>query len=154
MSAANRRRGHDCERAVAKYLRDRGYIDAETTRSKLGHDGATAPGDVSFHPLICLEVKDVAQSAWPTWCRQAVAEAPAGTVPVVVRRTRGVPDVGEWECRVQGWAWFRVTDQGPFDEWPGGREHSVDGWPWLGVPFASFVDALLAFDAADQAVTR
>lgn len=99
MSAANRRRGHDAERMVARWLRTQGWPDACTTRAKLGHDGATAPGDIDFHPLICLETKDVAASAWPTWCRQAVAEAREGMVPAVVRRTRGVPDVGQWECR-------------------------------------------------------
>lgn len=98
--ASNRRRGHDAERAVVRYLKERGFVDACTTRAKLGHDGATAPGDVDFHPLICLEVKDVAGSAWPTWCRQAAAEAPTGTVPVVVRRTRGARDAGLWQCRI------------------------------------------------------
>lgn len=44
--AASRRRGHNAERAVVRYLRDRGYPDAHTTRSQLGHDGFHAPGDV------------------------------------------------------------------------------------------------------------
>jgi len=112
--AASRRRGHDAERKVARYLRDQGWPDACTTRQKLGHDGATAPGDIDWHPLICLEVKDVKATAWPTWCRQAAAEAPVGTVPVVVRKTRGVGDVGAWECRVDthpihGWSDIPAT---------------------------------------------
>lgn len=96
MSAANRRRGANAERAVVTYLRAEGWPD---TRRDLAGDGRQ-PGDIDWHPLICLEVKDRAASSWPTWCRQATAEARAGTHPVVVRRTRGVPDAGHWEARL------------------------------------------------------
>ena len=147
MSAANRRRGHDAERAVVKYLRENGYPDACTTRSKLGHDGSSPAGDVDFHPLICCEVKDVARSAWPSWCRQAVAEAREGMVPVVVRRTRGVPDVGAWECRWPEWA---ALGDGPLVSPMPARYRSlvrsaeeperVRGDWWMGEPFASFVE--------------
>jgi hypothetical protein len=76
---SNRNRGARAEVQVVNWLRDH--------------------GDLDFHPLLVVEVKDCAASAWPTWCRQAAAAAPPGTVPVVVRRTRGNPDVGMWECR-------------------------------------------------------
>lgn len=100
--ATNRRMGHETERRVVRWLRQVGWPDACTTRAKLGHDGWSAPGDVSFHPLIVLEVKDVQSgSRWPTWCRQAVAASAPGQVPCVVRRTRGNPDVAAWETRVQ-----------------------------------------------------
>lgn len=93
--AASRRKGHQAERDVAAYLRSRGYVDAETTRRRLGHDGAHAPGDVVGIPGLVIEVKDIASSAWPTWCKQAQAEA--GDRPwVVVRRLRGCRDVGLW----------------------------------------------------------
>lgn len=92
---ANRRRGHDAERAVVRYLRAHGWSDACTTRSKLGHDGSHTAGDVDFAPGVALEVKDVAQARWPSWRAQCVAEA-GGRIPVVVRRTRGVTDVGQW----------------------------------------------------------
>jgi hypothetical protein len=108
MSAANRTRGHNAERAVVKYLKANGFPDACTTRAKLGHDGATAPGDIDFHPLVALEVKDVASSSWPSWCRQAAAEARPGMVPVVVRRTRGVTDVGAWPVRAQWRPWLDI----------------------------------------------
>ncbi len=97
MSAANRRRGHDCERAIVTWLKGRGYPDAYTTRSKLGHDGAHAPGDVVGPVGLVIEAKDVAASAWPSWCRQAEEEA-NGRPWVVVRRLRGNPDVGSWPC--------------------------------------------------------
>lgn len=154
MSAANRRRGHDAERAVAKYLRDNGWPDACTTREKLGHDGATAPGDIDFHTLVTLEVKDVASSAWPSWCRQALAGSRPGMIPMVVRRTRGVPHVGLWECRFRAVAWQQVTDHAPIVIRAG---HFVDvdplGTYWYSTTFAAFTDALARFDATDG-VTR
>ncbi len=94
---AARRRGHVAECRVAAYLRDHGFPDAATSRSALGHDGTRQPGDIVGVPGLCIDVKDVARSAFPTWLRQARAEAePGGLIPVVVRRTRGNPDVGEW----------------------------------------------------------
>jgi hypothetical protein len=42
----------------------------------------------------------VAKTAWPEWCRQAVAQSKPGTIPMVVRRTRGVTDVGRWVVRL------------------------------------------------------
>ena len=97
MSAANRTRGHTAERNVAAWLRDHGYPDARTTRSTLGHDGAHAPGDVIGPVGLVIEVKDVAASSYPSWCKQAEAEA-NGRPWVVVRRKRGVTDVGLWPC--------------------------------------------------------
>lgn len=101
---AARTRGHSAERRVAAHLRDHGFPDAATSRSALGHDGTRQPGDIVGVPGLCISVKDVAGSAFPTWLRQARAEAePAGLIPVVVRRTRGNPDVGEW-IAVADWA--------------------------------------------------
>lgn len=112
MGSAERRRGADAERAVVRYLRDNGYPDA---RRYLAGDGRQ-PGDIDFHPLVCLEVKDVERSAWPTWCRQALAEARPGMVPVVVRRTRGVADVGAWEVRYWRRGWDDATDRAPITD--------------------------------------
>lgn len=133
MSAANRRRGHDCERNVCAYLRSQGWPDACTTRSKLGSDGTNTPGDIDFEPGVCLEVKDVAKSAWPSWRAQCVAEA-QGRVPVVLRRTRGQRDVGQWRCQV------RVAD------WPDLADSAVPcartGTDWCELPFAEVVAEL------------
>lgn len=93
---ANRRRGADAERAVVAWLRRHGYPDA---RRYLAGDGRQ-PGDIDAIPGVCIEVKDCASSAWPTWCRQARAEAGPHRVAVVVRRLRGAPDVGSWPCAV------------------------------------------------------
>lgn len=90
---ANRRRGADAERAVVAWLRANGYPDA---RRYLAGDGRQ-PGDIDGVSGVVIEVKDVASSAWPTWRAQVLAEA-GGRIPVVVRRTRGVADVGAWEA--------------------------------------------------------
>jgi hypothetical protein len=140
--AASRRKGHETERMIARWLRDNGFPDACSTRSKLGSDGTRTPGDVDFHPLITLESKNVASSSWPTWCRQAAAEAPPGTVPVVVRRTRGVTDVGLWECRVMWPAWLLAAGDSPL---PGARL-KVDLYTWKVMPFADLVAAVRALD--------
>lgn len=142
MSAANRRKGHETERMIARWLRLNGFPDACTTRSKLGSDGTRTPGDVDFHPLITLESKDVKGSAWPTWCRQAAEEAPPGTVPVVVRRTRGVTDVGQWECRVEQrhalqWAGWFLNGKATSDR--------AGGW-WQPMPFADLIAAVRELD--------
>ena len=47
---ANRRRGADAERSVVEFLRRSGWPDA---RRYLAGDGRQ-PGDIDFHPLICL----------------------------------------------------------------------------------------------------
>jgi hypothetical protein len=93
--AASRRRGADAERKVVNWLRDNGYPDA---RRYLAGDGRQ-PGDIDAIPGVTIEVKDVAGSAWPSWCRQAATQAGPDRVPIVVRRTRGVPDVAQWLAR-------------------------------------------------------
>lgn len=71
-------------------------------------------------------------------------------VPVVVRRTRGVHDVGAWECRVQ----FRalINALGPVDVFkvaPGPLHYwsKVDGCRWWWVSMADLVAAVKAVDA-------
>lgn len=143
----NRNHGHETERMVCRYLREQGWPDACSTRSKLGTDGTRTPGDVDWHPLIVLETKSVARSAWPTWCRQAAAEAPPGTIPVVLRRTRGVTDVGAWECR--------VMDRGTLDlhRTNGGviAGSFVDGVMWRHSAFADLVAAVRQLDTEGAA---
>ena len=137
MSAAQRNRGARAEVAVVNYLRDQGWPDA---RRYLAGDGRQ-PGDIDWHPLVCLEVKDVKRSSWPTWCRQAAAEARPGMVPVVVRRTRGVTDVGEWSVRLpEGMA--VETDCMTVGGW-----EEIDGYPWIVTTMAELVAAVKAVDA-------
>jgi len=93
--AANRRRGADAERMVVNYLRANGYPHA---RRHLAGDGRQ-PGDIDGVPFTCIEVKDRKSSSWPGWQRQAQLEAGDNRRAVVVRRTRGNPNVGEWVAR-------------------------------------------------------
>ena len=92
----NRDRGGRAEREVVKAAQAAGFPNAR----RYGAGDGRQPGDVDLQtdaPLVCLEVKDVASSSWPTWLRQAAAEAaPRNLVPVVVRRTRGLPDAAKW----------------------------------------------------------
>ena len=138
MSAANRNRGARAEVQVVNFLRSQGWEDA---RRYLAGDGRQ-PGDIDWHPLITLEVKDVASSSWPSWCRQAAGEARPGMVPVVVRRVRGVPDVGAWPIRLP-LHWFGLWDQfAPL--------HSVSdcdhAW-WVESTMGELVAAVKAVDA-------
>lgn len=130
--AASRNRGARAERAVVNYLRT-WWPDA---RRVLAGDGRQ-DCDVTFHPRVSLEVKDVAGSSWPSWCRQAVAQSKPGTIPMVVRRARGVTDVGRWVVRLP------VGDlpvSGAYCPMPG-----VDG-VWVETSLAHVVHVLLVED--------
>ena len=141
MGSAERRRGADAERAVVRYLRGRGH----EARRYLAGDGRQ-PGDVDWHPLVCLEVKDRASSSWPSWCRQAVAEAPEGTVPAVVRRTRGIADPGAWVCRVLLTEWVLVLGR----TYLVGPVYDYDDRLWIVTTLAGLVSAVERHDALDR----
>jgi len=97
--ATSRRKGNEYERKVARYLRDRGFEGQSTTRNTLGHGGTKQPGDVYVDGPVCvsIECKNVTETSWPAWLRQAARQA--GTdVPVVVRKTHGSSDVGNDIC--------------------------------------------------------
>lgn len=149
----NRDSGHRYELAVCHYLQAQGWPDACTTRSKLRHAGTRTPGDIDWHPLITLEVKSRIESRWPTWCRQAAAEAPPGTIPVVVRRTRGVTDVGQWECRVMDQDFVLPFSRSLPDFVPAlaGSPLRYSGAWWFRLPFADLVAAVRRLDTEGAA---
>lgn len=144
MAARSRTRGRRSETMVANYLRQ-WWPDA---RRVLAGDGKQHC-DVEFHPLVSLEVKALAATtAWPTWCRQAAAQAHPGTVPVVVHRTPGVLDVAAWPIRARLVDWIATlgsTDcEGVMvDRGDGVREQ------WLTATMADLVTALQAVDTDD-----
>lgn len=152
--AANRRRGADAERAVVNHLRTNGWPDA---RRYLAGDGRQ-PGDIDWHPLVSLEVKDVKNTTWPTWCRQAVAAARPGLIAAVVRRERGQGDVGLWPCRVRATivgSGDSVYASGQVAEWLGGGWNLTRGVPgdpglWLSGTFDRLLAAVAAVDAGGQ----
>jgi hypothetical protein len=142
---SNRNRGARAEVQVVNHLIEHGFPSA---RRVLAGDGRQ-PYDVVWHPLIALDVKDWAKPSWGVWCRQAAAAAPPGTVPVVVRRTRGNPDVGMWECRVEeeSWVWWASerppgTCADPL--WVIGSLH------WCSLPFADLIAAVRQLDEVDR----
>lgn len=130
---ANRRRGADAERAVVAWLRANGWEDA---RRYLAGDGRQ-PGDIDGVPGVVIEVKDVSSSAWPTWRAQVLAEA-GGRVPVVVRRTRGVTDVGQWEAETTVDTWWSLPGGGRGTAMPCKRTECV----WVRLPFGELMEAL------------
>ena len=97
---------------------------------------------MSFHPLIVLEVKNLTASAWPTWCRQAVAASAPGQVPCVVRRTRGVADVAAWETRLPVGALHELGVVLVAD-----RLEMVDGEPWAVTDMAALASMVRGIDA-------
>jgi hypothetical protein len=104
---SSRRRGADAERRVAAWLRQNGWADA---RRSLAGDGRQATDIDIGDPRVGLEVKDRARSSWPSWQRQAAESGRA--ILVVVRRSRGVGDVGRWEARLSidgGGTWRECT---------------------------------------------
>lgn len=125
IGAANRTRGANAERAVVRYLRANGFPGA---RRYLAGDGRQ-PGDIDFHPDVCLEVKDVESSRWPTWRAQALAEARPGQLVVVVRRVRGVTDVGQWEAQTAAGGPIEVGTSMADAVWCSRTESSWWRWP-------------------------
>ncbi len=142
---AARTRGYRAELAVVAWLRRVGWPDARTTRSGLGHSGTRQPGDVSWHPLIVLEVKDVATSAWPTWCRQVAQEAGPLQVPCVVRKTRGSSDVASWEVRVRLDEWVELLG-GDTDREVHRVDQDGETWLWASVSMDALANAVAAVD--------
>ena len=136
---ASRDRGARAERAVVTYLRGRGFDQA---RRHHGADGR-APGDIMGVPGVCIEVKDRASSAWPSWREQLLAECPPGDIAVLVRRVRGIGDVGRWDAELplRDWAWIG----GPKPVGGSGQVRTIctrTRETWVRVPFADVIELL------------
>ena len=109
LGKANRRKGHDAERAVARWLRDNGWPGAERA-VRTGYAGVTRsiadPGDITGTPGIVWQIKDCAReqiAPWLTETEQQREDADAEHGVLVVRR-RGAADVGRW------WVWVSLGD--------------------------------------------
>ena len=101
LGRASRRKGHDAERAVARWLRDNGWPGAERA-VRTGYAGTTRsiadPGDITGTPGIVWQVKDCTREQITAWLdeteeQRAAARADYGFL--IVRR-RGTADVGRW----------------------------------------------------------
>jgi hypothetical protein len=128
----NRRRGADAERRVVRFLVELGF----EARRHLAGDGKQ-PGDIDWLPGVVIEVKDVAGSSWPSWRHQAVEQAD-WRIPVVVRRIRGVADVGRWDAQMP---WRDWLDNGGDDERGVCICRRTDR-PWAVVTFGEVVEVL------------
>ena len=108
LGRANRRKGHDAERALAKWLRDNGWPGAERA-VRAGYAGTTRsiadPGDITGTPGLVWQVKDCAREQIDTWLDETDQQrqnANANYGLLVVRR-RGTADVGRW------WCWLNIN---------------------------------------------
>lgn len=103
--STSRRRGHNAERAVARFLTDHGFT-ARTSRATSGFQKGT---DITFEEesAFAIEVKDWAKTALPEWLRQARADA-NGRVGVVWHKQRGKADPGEWFVTMTGEDFVKV----------------------------------------------
>ena len=91
MSAANRRRGNEWERAIAAYLRDNGW---QAITSRDANDGRQFGPDLITDFPVSVEAKNRKQLDLAGWIDQAVTDADGDVASVWVKR-RGRGDVGE-----------------------------------------------------------
>jgi hypothetical protein len=102
---ANRRKGHDTERQLARWFRTQGWPGAERAvrTGFTAADRAVAdPGDITGMPGLVVQAKYVAREQIDSWMaetEQQRAAAGADYGLLVVRRT-GRADPGQW------WVWL------------------------------------------------
>ena len=94
--AASRTRGANAERAVVNYLKQQGWPQARRVLAGDGHQHS----DIECWAGVSIEIKDRSSSAWPSWREQAITQARPEDVVVVMRRTRGITDVGRWPAQM------------------------------------------------------
>lgn len=95
--ATSRRRGHNAERAVAKYLRDQG-VEAMTSRATAGFQKGF---DIVIAQPFAIEVKDWANQSLPAWLDQVEKDA-GHRFGVVWHKRRGKSSPGEWYVTMRG----------------------------------------------------
>ena len=89
--ASSRRKGHEYERAVSRWLRDKG-IRAHTSRELSG--GMQSGSDIISDLPVCVECKDVTKWDVSGWLSQARRDAKGDPASVWVKK-RGSGDPGE-----------------------------------------------------------
>lgn len=111
---ANRRKGHQAERDLCRWLRSNGFPGAEravrtgfTTVSRAVAD----PGDITGTPGVVWSVKDTATEQQEKWRAELDAmqldHPSASTIGLIVHKRRGHADPGSWWCWI---AIYNLTD--------------------------------------------
>ena len=82
-----RAKGHAFERELAKYFRDKTGLEVRRTcLTQQFHDRSQGQEDLTGLPRLSIEAKRVEKLDFPGALRQAQANAPADSIPVVVNR--------------------------------------------------------------------
>lgn len=107
--STNRRRGHQAERDLARWLRDHGFPHAERavrTGFRASDRVSTDPGDIDGIPGVVISVKDCAVEQTAKWLDElAVMQAGARAVHgLLVHKRRGHADPARW------WCWLRLDE--------------------------------------------
>jgi hypothetical protein len=103
MTSPQKRKGSAAELAVAKWLKEWGWMNAERSRAGWQDDR----GDIEGVPGVCIEVKNQKQFDIPGWLEELRVEmenADAWTGTLIVKR-RGSMDVDEWYAIMPAWVW-------------------------------------------------
>lgn len=100
---ANRRKGADAERSVAKWLRANGFPGAERAirAAYVGADHVLPdPGDLTGTPGLVWQVKDCKREQILLWLSETEQQrlAANAVMGLLVVRRRGAADVGRWWC--------------------------------------------------------
>lgn len=111
--AASRTRGANAERAVVNYLKQQGWSQARRVLAGDGHQHS----DIECWAGVSIEIKDRSSSAWPSWREQAITQARPEDVVMVMRRTRGITDVGRWPAQMpqDDYYWLGGSGLLPFE---------------------------------------
>lgn len=104
---ANRRKGHDTERAVARYLRAVGFPNAERavhTGYRVGDRTVPDPLDITGVPGVVWSVKNDQRNEIAKWLNEAenVRDHHSADLAILVVRRRQKADVSRW------WAWVSL----------------------------------------------
>lgn len=104
MPSAERRRGHEAERVVARCLRSAGW-SAWTSRNDIG---VQAGHDIITTAPVRIEVKNHARLDLGTWIKQAESNAAPGAPGVVWHKRRGHADPRAWFVTMTGSAFLEL----------------------------------------------
>ena len=108
MTSPQARKGRRAEIAVANYLTENGYPNAEPTRRSGWADDR---GDIDGLPGVVIEVKDAKRhelAAWLTEMEDEVDNADAVTGVLVVKR-KGHTDPGDWYAITRFSDWVHMA---------------------------------------------